>query len=82
MWVLYGYGMITGLMATLHGIFQLLAAVGQWRRWNPQILIVQWTNVAALWRCTLYDMRKIIRSRCNLPNFAIEPGLLTYRVDD
>jgi len=31
MWILYGYGMITGLMATLHGTFQLLAAVGQWR---------------------------------------------------
>jgi hypothetical protein len=52
-----GYGMITGLMATLHGTFQLLAAVGQWREMGFPNLIVQWTNVAAL--CVhSYDMRK------------------------
>lgn len=76
-----GMVMITGLMARFTAFFN------SWQQWAsggdgiPQILIVQWTNVAAL--CVhSYDMRKVVRNRCNLLDFAIEPALLTYRVDD
>jgi hypothetical protein len=67
--------MITGLMASLHGISQLLPASGPSGGDGFPNLIVQWTKVVAL--CVhSYDMRKVTRSRCNLPDFAIEPILL------
>jgi hypothetical protein len=43
---------------TNHGIFKLLAASGPVTENESPNLIMQWTNVAALWVHS-YDMRKV-----------------------